>query len=277
MSSLSYSKVWKWIAIDGSEFFTFYGKDFNPNVPSFPSWETATCYQETSSFNLTWFQPWNEVWCYVWNVNCTASGNLYVESSFQAYKNGSWTTTWDYDWSFSVDSGDLYMWYMYFWVDSDEIWDYATQYRIVTNRELWSEWNSNITSFTVSNLSFDSNTHRSWYLRIEWNYLCYTDATYSWSTGYKHKINYDSYTWWSWDPWYIRVPSWTTWYIYYTDAYGVVRRTHMADERYWGNYFPSWAREWSIRVSNGDYTEWYGYLCFIDGNWECRRMWNGTP
>ena len=161
---------------------------------------------------------------------------------------------------------------MYFWIDDDEIWEWVSNYKVI-----WDMLDDSAeVSFTVSNLSIDSNTHRSWYLWIEWANLCYTDATW-WTQWYKHKINYDSYTWWSGNPWYIRVPSGTTWYIYYTDAYGTVRRTHMADERYWWNWFPSWAREWSIRVSDGDYTEWYGYLCFIDGNWECRRLWNWVP
>ena len=276
MASFTYWAVWKWIAIDWSERFNFYGKDFNPNVPSLPSWNTLTCSNETSSFNLLWFQPWNEVWCYVWNVTTNwVSWRLYVESSLK--RGGS--TVWSYDWTYYTDTSIVWAWYMYFWVDDDEIWSSSGSYSIVTNREFrpdwWStEWWSWITTnFIVTNLSIDSSLHPSWYLWVEWNYLCYTDAVYG-SSWYKHKINYDSYTWWSGNPWYIRVPSWTSWYIYYTDSSGTVRRTHFWDERYGGNKYGT---PWYIYVSDGDYTEWYGYLCFVDGNWMLRRMWNWTP
>ena len=278
----TYSWVWKWIALDWNTWFTFYGKDFNPNVPSIPSWNTFRASGETSNFDLTGFQPWNEVWCYVWNVNTSNQvWNLYVESFFKRWG----VVTWQYDWSFRTESSyDLYAWYMYFWVDSDEIWDSSSSYTIETNRELrfdwWgSDWENWITTnFTVSNLSIDADEHSSWYLWIEWNYLCYTDATYSWNMWYKHKINYDTgYSWWSGEPWYIWIPSWTTWRIYYTDAYWTVRRTHLADTRYGWSLSPSSAKIGNIRVSNWDYYDWYWYLCFVDGNWELRRLWNWVP
>lgn len=277
MASFTYWAVWKWVAVDWSTWYTFYGKDFNPNVPSFPSgWETIRCSDETSSFNLSWFQPWNEVWCYVWNVNTWwVTWRLYVEFSLK--RGGS--TVWTYDQTFYTDSNPVWAWYVYFWVDDDEIWTESGSYTIVFNREFrpdwWStEWESWLTTnFIVTNLSFDDSLHKSWYLWVEWRYLCYTDAVWG-SRGYKHKINYDSYTWWSWYPWYIRVPSWTSWYIYYTDEYWTVRRTHFGDERYgWSKY---WTR-WYIYVSDGGYEDWYWYLCFVDGNWELRRMGNWTP
>lgn len=270
---ITYCKVWKWIMTDWSLFYNFYGKDFNPNVPQMWFWLTsAWAYSETSNFNLVWFQPWNEVWCCVVIIenNDTSERTQYLSASFQQ----DWRTTWTYDqWYITVPWNWAWrVYYMYFWIDDDEIWEWVSNYKVI-----WDMLDDSAeASFTVSNLSIDTKTHKAWYLWIEWTYLCYTDAT-RWLSWYKHKINYDSYTGWSGEPWYIRVPSWTTWYIYYTDAYGTVRRTHMADERYWWSWYPSWAKEWSIRVSNGDYTQWYGYLCFIDGNGECRRMGNWEP
>lgn len=280
MAYFSYSWVGKWIAINWSTRYTFYGKDFNPNVPSLPSWNTFTCSDETSNFNLAGFQPWNEVGCYVRNVTTSNQvWDLYVESFF---KRG-WVTTWQYDRSFRTSSAyEVYTWYMYFWVDDDEIWSGSGSYTIETNRELRFDWwgsdwdNWLTTNFTVSNLSIDSDKHRSWHLWVEWNYLCYTDATW-WTQWYKHKINYDTwYSWWSGDAGYVWIPSGTTWRIYYTDAYGVVRRTHLADTRYGWSYYP-WASTGYIYASDGNYLDGYWYLCFVDGNWELRRLWNWVP
>lgn len=275
MSSLSYSKVWKWIAIDWSQFFNFYWKDFNPTVPDIPSgWSTARAYNETSSFNLSWFQPWHEVWCYVWNVTCTTAGSLYVESFLQAYRSWWDTMRW-FDWSFSVDSWDTFMWYMYFWVDYDEIRDYATQYRILTNWELGSDWqNWTTTPFTISWLNIDSTRHDSWYLWVQGTHLCYTDASYSHSKWYKHIISYDdSFSGWSWEPWYIWIPN-SSWdkSIHYIDANGTERRTYYSDARYW---WTSYANDpWYIWVSDWDTEDWYAHLCFVDSTWQKRRLLN---
>ena len=279
MAELTYHKTWKGIEIDGDTFFTFYGQDFNPNMPNIWGWWTTfAASDETTSFNLTWFQPWNEVGCLVLTFDITGDCSLYIEYEFQQYI-WWWQTSWAY-------SDTYYVWapqacsYLYFGVDYDEIWDNTNQYRIVVNRECsdgtWENWIIN--NFTVSNLSIDSGYHNSWYLWIEWNNLCYTDAIF-WSMWFKHKINYDTwYNWWSGDPWYIWIPSWTTWRIYYTDAYGTVRRTHLASEWYGWSWSPSSAKTGRIRVSNGREAEdGYWYLCFVDGNGEIRRLWNGVP
>ena len=288
MAYLSYSQVWHWISIDGSTLYDFYGKNFNPNVPAIPGWNTFTCYQQTSNFNLTGFQPWNEVWCYIRNISDINPWHLYVEAFLQVYR-WWWQYLWGLYWEFDETSWDVtYAWYMYFWVDSDEIWDYGTEYRIITNWEYtpswwtkqWETWKT--VAFTVSNLNIDTTLCKPWYLWIEWNNLCYTDATWWdwWHPWYwwKHKINYDTwYNWWTWEPWYIWIPSGVSWRIYYVDAYGIVRRTHYADTRYWGSSHPSWAIPWRIWVSDWNANTWYWYLCFIDWNWEQMRMWNWTP
>lgn len=276
MAYLSYNSIWKWISIDWSLFFNFYGKDFNPTVPDFPSWDTFKAYSATSTFNLSWFQPWHEVWCFIWNVTTEwATGTLYVESSLQAYRNWSRTTMWDYDWRYNTDWTSIWAWYMYFGVDYDEIRDYATQYRVVTNRELWSYWeNGVINTFNVSNLSINSTLHTSWYLWVEGTHLCYTDATYSRSSWYKHTIAYDSsFSWWSWTPWYIWIPdSSSDKAIHYIDANWVERRTYYSNAWYGGTSYAG--SPWYIWVWYWGMEDWYGYLCFIDYSWQKRRLLN---
>lgn len=280
-TSVFYTWTWESLIVNWSTLFTFYGKDFNPNIPTAPStWDKNTTYASwETSFNLTWFAVGNEVCCGLFGFENNAEDNVYVswDMYFQKSYNGStyYNAGWDESRWADVAGNGRYFYYYYVGIDDDEIWLWETYYRfhIEWSSTDWSSWTINI-PFTVSNLSFDDSLHKSWYLRVEWNYLCYTDWI-QWSRGYKHKINYDTgYSWWSGEPWYIWVGSWTTWRIYYTDAYWIVRRTHLADTRYgWSRYWSPWY----IYVSDGNETEWYWYLCFVDGNWELRRLWNWVP
>ena len=277
MATLDYHKIWKWIEIDWSTFYTFYWQDFNPNVPSIPAFTSAWASQETSNFNLVWFQPWHEVWCLVLVFNMDVSWSLYIESEFQAYIWG-WQTTWSGSRTYSVTTTQ-YMTYIYFWVDDDEIRDYSSQYRIVVNREFsdwtWENWIK--TDFTVSNLSIDSDFHTSWYLWVEWENLCYTDWVHH-DLWYKHKIQRDSYNWGSWTPWHIRIPNSSTQKrIYYVDAYWTVRRTHVASDRYGGWWYVWSSYAGSIRVPTGDMEYWYWYLCYVDSWGYKRRLGNWEP
>lgn len=283
-TSVYYQWCWKSLINAWSTFFTFYWKDFNPNVPSRPSnskndmvtsWET--------SYNLSWFQVGNEVCCCLFWFENTGSSN--VDVSWHMYFEHKIWSQWYRDWMWDesnwaeVLNNGWYMHYYYAWIDDDEIRPWYTDYRF------YIEWSSSDGShdkieipFSVSNLSFDISLHNAGYLRVEWNYLCYTDGTRG-TQWYKHKINYDTgYNWWSGDPWYLWINT-TTWdkYLYYTDSSGTVRRTHYSSAWYWWSWSPSWAVKWNIRVSNGNYQEGYWYLCFVDNSWEVRRIWNWTP
>lgn len=285
-TSVHNSWVGKSMLIDESTFFTFYWQDFNPNVPSRPSeWQSVTTSWETS-YNLSWFQVGNEVCCWVFVfLNDSQTDSVYIswDMDFQKSYNGStyYSAWWsDSSWG-SVSKNSRFATYYYVGVDDDEIWLWETYYRfhIEWSSTDWNSWTINI-PFTVSNLSFDDSLHKSWYFRVEWNYLCYTDWT-RWSRGYKHKINYDTgYSWWSGDPWYVWIPSSNDNHIYYTSANGTVRRTHVSSSwygYYWGNYAPSWAKSWMIWVSDGGYEDWYGYLCYVNSRGQLRRMWNWEP
>lgn len=280
-TTVRYAWIWKSLIVNDSTFYTFYGKDFNPNVPQRPSSWYASGVRGTgeTSYNLSWFGVGNEVCCCVFLFHNNDENNqVYISWDMDFQKSYDGVNYYSAGWE--EQNGYYLNWwyygsrYYYVWIDNDEIWLWETYYRFHIE---WSstDWSSDTINlpFIVSNLSFDDSLHGSWYLWVEWNYLCYTDAT-RWTEWYKHKINYDSYTWWSGDPWYIRIPENTSWYIYYTDSSGRVRRTHFADEWY------GWVRYWSpwhIYVSDGDYTEWYGYLCFVDGNSQLRRIWNWVP
>lgn len=283
-TTVNYSWVGKSLIIDWSTFFTFYGQDFNPNIPSFPSgWNSVTTSWETS-YNLSWFQVGNEVCCWAFvfsNNSSTDSISLSRTMDFQKSGNG-WTyysAWWTESGSGSTAPGTLFARYYYAGIDDDEIWLGETYYRFHIERTSSDGSSGTINiPFTISNLDFDDNLHTAGYLWIEWNYLCYIDWTRN-GSGYKHKINYDIwYNWWSGTPWYLWIPSSSgDNHIYYTSAWGTVRRTHISSSWYWGNYAPAWAKTWMIWVSDGDYTEWYWYLCYVNWAWQLRRMWNWTP
>lgn len=278
MVSVSYKAVWKWIAIDWDEWFTFYWKDFNPTVWTIPSWNTFQASDQTSWFDLSWFQPWHEVWCYVANLSVSwVSWQLDTYNRLQARINWSWTTVWTFPYSDYVSGVNTWAWYMYFWVDYDEIWSYATNYRINMEWHLdWESWEEN-TPFTIMNLDIDSTRHDSWYLWVEWSHLCYTDASWSSSRWYKHKIAYDSwyseYVWTS-KAWAIWLRPWDNTRICYVDANWYSRRTYSSDAWYGWNTNVWSSNAWYMWVSDWDEEDGYAHLCFIAPNWSKRRILN---
>lgn len=280
--TIDYCETWKWLKIDWSTFYTFYGKNFNPNVPTIPTWDTFEADDTTSSFNLLWFQPWHEVGCSVINVNNIEDIDAYLffyfyQDGYDSWVNNFWLI------HFSTEYA-TYGYYAYFWIDDDEIWEWTSNYSyewVITTDRYDASSSARIDtasgSFSVSNLSFDDSKHQSWYLWIQWSSLCYIDWTSN-TRWYKHTIGTDNYYWWTWEPWYIWIPSWwSDKHIYFTDAYWDIRRTEASELRYWWASYPSWAETWRIWVSNWDYTQWYWYLCYIDGSWQQRRIGNWTP
>ena len=280
--------VWKWLTGNWSTIFDIYWKMFDPNLPD-ASWyiyDEYWIHNETSNFNLVGFQPWNEVCLALLTVENRTSSEVswYIEWIFQQW-DGSDRIDWDrlnmwYDYIPWQDSEYTY-WYavwMWVWIDPDEIRPDYTQYRFKRNF-MWSNYYK---TFTVSNLSFDDDPHPAWYMRVEWDNLCYVPPSiYSGSstTWYKHIIQNDSwYSGGSGDPWYIRIPSSSSdHHIYYVTEYGTVYRTK---ESYaWsGDSSSVWSnRAWYIRMppstSWTPETAWYNYLCYVDGWWYRRRMW----
>lgn len=282
------NSIGKWITVDGSVLHNYYWDDFNPTNPTRPSsWSSVWTSWTTSDFNLSWFQPWNEVWCHARQLDLSShySWTLYWEFlRYNWWWVNSWTLSWYIDWWPDV----YWWWYCYFWVDDDEIRPWYSKYKVHVY------WLSDIDfyspEFTVSNLSIDSTLHDAWYMRVEWSYLCYTDWTW-WELGnynqwYKHKIKYDSnfseYVWTDYS-WMIWLQTDVIRRIYYVDQYWYKRRTYEAQN--WYNY-PSWQWRsvWStykgkIRCpwNYDDASDWYWHLCFVNQNWYLMRILNWNP
>ena len=89
-----YNEVWKWLSVDWSVIFDVYWKMFDPNLPSVPAW-TITVHDETTNFDLSWFQQWNEVSLWIIQLaNYTASTISWVaRCRFQQDISGSWITS----------------------------------------------------------------------------------------------------------------------------------------------------------------------------------------
>ena len=283
---LEVNEIWKWITIDGSVKQEFYWIDFNPNPFSRPSsfqeiWTTWT----TTSFNLWGFQPWHEVGCYVFRLifDSTSSGTLRWEFlRYNSWRESAWAYTWN------VNGETDFAWYMYFWVDDDEIRPWYTSYKV----HLYglNSVDEESPTFTISSLSFDDTLHSAWYLWVGWSSLCYTDCTWweLWNRNrwYKHMIAYDgNYSHFVWTEY-----SWMIWIdpnearrIYYVDKYGYERRTYEANNWYgyssWQWKYVSSDYKWKIRCpwNNDDMEHGYGHLCFVNNAWYVMRILNWPP
>lgn len=286
--TVEYNDVWKWLSVDWSMIFDVYWKMFDPNLPSVPDWD-ITVHNQTTSFNLLWFQPWLEVSLWILQVaNHTSSTISWAAlCRLQQYVWGSWVTSsssevylWYIDLPWEADGEYRYTTYRWrMWVDPDEYRPWITQYRYKWDMA-WNIFYS--PTITVSNLSFDTTPHPAWYLWVEGANLCYVPPSiYSGSkdTGYKHIIEYDEwYSGWSGDPWYIWIPSSSSdHHIYYVTKYGYVYRTK---DSYAWSWWPSYVesdKSWFIWMtpSTSSIPEqvWYNYLCYVDGWWYRRRMW----
>lgn len=288
--SCNYLNIWKWLQFDWGSTWVLYWADFNPSDQSDYDADHCTVYQATTSFNLSWFQPWHEVWACAFEIKRAWPWPELTQSCWMDFEryNGSWNIWWQHSfierWDEIIES--QYSWgrrWRYFWVDRDEIWAWYSKYRIHIYA-VDGTWDYYSPEFSVSNLSIDSSTHRAWHIWVSWNNLCYVDATDggSWQTfyWYKHKIAYDS--WYSSFVWASHAGS--VWLdsddnlrIYYVDEQGYKRRTYMSDSRFEGNVNVWSSKKWSMRVWVNSAEYWYWYLCFIAPNWSKRRILNWPP
>lgn len=280
----------KWFHLDQS--YPVFWKMFQPYEISRPSswaWEDLYAEDQTTSFDLTNFQQWNEVFACTllisnqWDTSVT----FHMEIRFDQYRNWwqqSSTAYRDYwyitiQWKTETDTwaNGSYQWA---WVDPDEMRPWITQYRL----RLLIDWVEKDTIyFSQSNLSFDTTPCNNWYMWVEWANLCYVPPSYySWSanTGYKHRIQYDTwYSWATWQtPWMIWIPNDSTdHHIYYTTSNWVVRRTK---ETYPRPYNPSstwYSKRWHIWMTPSTQSSpeetGYNYICYLDAWGYKRRLW----
>lgn len=279
MVSVSYNKIWKWVTVDWTTLINFYGEDFNPTQPPFPSWWSSVWVtSSTTSFDLDWFQPWHEVWTGVIVLGSSSDYEAELYGDFERY-DGSWSISWYFSWNMYISWWAKWAGYIYFWVDDDEIRPTYTKYRM---HYYTQNWDVDVYSpeFTVTNLLIDSNTYNSGYLWVEWNHLCYIDGTWSGIEWYKHRIAYDSSyssSVGSSNRGYIRLDSWDNLRIYYVDADWTKRRTYSSDARYDGNVNVGSNNKWYMWVADWGMEDWYGHLCFVAPNWSKRRILNWPP
>lgn len=287
------NSIWKWLSVQWSVVFDIYWKMFDPVRPYVPDvvYNEYSVHNPTTNFNLSWFQPWNEVclWLLVVENNTTSDVSGSISGIFQQRDGSDRVDTWEnsrwYDtlpWQYTEWGITYTYWraiWRWAWIDPDEFRPWITQYRFKYN----FMWDYFYRTFTASWLSFDDDPHPAWYLWVEWANLCYIPPSiYSGSsdTGYKHIIKTDpGYSWWSWEnPWYIWIPnSSSDHHIYFVSEYWNVCRT--AESYEWsGGSSPVWSdKSWFIRLtpstSSRPEQAWYNYLCYIDWGGYKRRMW----
>lgn len=277
-----YIGTWKSLVENGSTLYTIFWRDFNPRDSDLPQVWPETQASWEASYNLSWFQCGNEVcFCMVnLSVEWLQGSTLTYSMSFQKYKNWWQNAWWNDSWTEYAPYPDYWSSYWYYvWVDYDEIRTDATRYRFLLQVSWWWVSWQEAPEFTISNLSFDNSLHSSWYMWVEWTNLCYTDASYSSTQWYAHRINMDTaYTAtnvWSDNAWYIWLPnSSNDNHIYYIDANWYTRRTKESQTR-WDEDSGSVSSDnkWYMRVSNW-WDWWYAHLCYINNIWFKRRIIN---
>ena len=280
--TVNYNKIWKWIAIDWTTRQVFYWDDFNPRQFTRPtSYTSVSATDETTSFNLSNFQAWNEVWCWVIKLTFPDGFSWLLYARFE--RSSDWInydTQRQYYWNIDESAWNYWAWYIYFWIDYDEIRPWYNYYRIWYHSADGTTINFYSPTFTVSNLSFDNSWHRWGYMWVEWENLCFVDSC-SLNKWFKHKINRD--TWytgtyvWTDKAWYVRIPEYSNdSRLYYVDATWYTRRTKESQNWYDIDHAYAWSSyAWFIWVSDGDYAEdWYAHLCWIDSAWSKRRICN---
>ena len=286
--TVTYNNIWEWLSVDWSVVFDVYWKMFDPNLPSVPSYDEISVHNQTTSFNLLWFQPWLEVSLGLIEIaNRTSSDIEWIAYCYMQQRIwGSWVT---------ADSSEVYLWWVdlpaesggeyylqsfwvWMWVDPDEFRPWITQYRYKWELA-WDTFYS--PTITISNLSFDASAHPAGYLWVEWDNLCYVPPSYysgSSNTGYKHIIMEDYwYSGWSGDPWYIWIPSSSSdHHIYYVTANWYVHRTKESYDWSGGSSYVWSGKSWYIRMTPSTSSQpeqaWYNYLCYVDWGGYKRRM-----
>ena len=279
--------VWKWMRFN-SHSYNLYWVMFDPwYILPTEEWDKSTFYiiNQTSNFDMTWFQQWNEV-CV--SLACIENTWSSTESFYWHYyfeQLVGWTrTVWvDYYFYDTLEAGEYFKQYVWVWVDPDEFRPWITTYRYRVS--LW--WYSTTAQITASNRNYDTTVCDAPYIRVEWANLCYVPPCYySWSstTGYKHKVQYDTwYSWATWQtPWMIWIPSSSSdHHIYYVTSNWVVMRTKESYKWEWTTW--SWGtsagsnKSWFIwntpSTSSIPETTWYNYLCYVDWWGYKRRLW----
>lgn len=281
-------KIWEWIYQDSTT-MDIYGKMFDPDVPTRPSW-WSTCWviNESYNYDLSWFQKWNEVCVSLIEITNDSSDRNYwtLLCNLQYWDWSQWKYTWE--WIFfgrmNMEPQSTYFWFCWMWIDIDEIRDtFGNEYRF-----LWTVDGTDYSrTFNTYWFNYDTTLCDAGKMWIDWVNLCYTDSdsTSSWNKWHIHKVAPDS--WYSWgNVWsdyagHIWIPdSSSDHHIYYIDEFWTKRRTNESrqwqqdNNRYvWNQY--KW-KVWIPRKRSYDSEEpiWYSYLVYVDWAWYVRKQGN---
>lgn len=274
--------VWYWFTQDWVT-FDVYWKMFDPDVPTFPEpYIDLSIYNETYNIDVSWFQCWNEVCCCLMELHNTWSTWDYwtVAVTLQQRDGSNWInwvyitlwTTWLEPWYYAY-------WYVWVWIDPDEIWEDYTQYRFK-----WEvSWQTYYKTFNTYWFNYDTTLCDSGKMWIDWVNLCYTDS-FQWLQWHIHKVAPDS--WYSWgNVWsdyagHIWIPdSSSDHHIYYIDEFWTKRRTN--ESRQWEQDYNRyvWSQyKWKVRIPRKNSVSidpiWYSYLVYVDWAWYVRKQGN---
>ena len=224
---------------------------------------------ESTSFNLTWFQVWWEVfaWSSVftvhwpftwWNITLT-----------QTWKNTSWWTMFTNQTTRNFTSLSSWAWESYQlisnqWVAQWEINQNGT-YQLVSTASWAISW-STTTNITITNCPDTSLYYNPWMIWVEWNNLRWSSANWHLHTVFGDVVASRWAT-----PWYIWSNSvnwkifwtWTNWNIYVWPVLFKQFDSSFSNWATWETY--AWtSKQWYIWMDN---QFWWEHLSYIASDW----------
>lgn len=274
--------VWYWITYDWIT-FDVYWKMFDPDIPTFPEpYNNVSIYNETYNIDVSWFQCWNEVCCCLMELSNHWDTWDYwtILVTFQQRDGSDWINWWNtFLWRTSIEPWHTKSWYVWVWIDPDEIWGDYTQYRFK-----WEvSWQTYYKIFNIYWFNYDTTLYDAGKMWIDWVNLCYTDS-FQWLHWHIHKVAPDS--WYSWGnvgsdyAGHIWIPnSSSDHHIYYIDEFWTKRRTNESRQWEQNNNRYVWSQyKWKVRIPRKNYVStdpvWYSYLVYVDWAWYVRKQGN---
>jgi len=283
------NQIWGWIRVYPEEWwsldFLWNWMDFNPPEPTNFYGNNQSAYPQiinpSNNFNCSWFYPGHEV-C-LWLLCVSNFGDKTETANIQTnWKKGNTIIGTTYNYSISVQPNHRYRYWVGLWIRHWEFDENRSDYKLVRN----INWTEHTNNFTVSNIDMNRlQRHGSGSLRVEWDYLCYTDwcnANSSQAIGYKHYIKHD----WAvyWNPgvahkWKIRIDESDHGKIWYVWENGIIRKTHKGD-RYWPLGYDDYSElprnVWNSKAGMIWVENWwhFTYIKFVAKDWYVYRISN---
>lgn len=276
-------KLWEWIQNTANwTSYQWTWKDYAPYFNRGDLWKWKNLWDldilnERSSYNLHWFQRWNEVsfWFMVIVNNWTVAESW--EYWLKIYRKLSWESEqlqFDYTENYNLSPRNAQALWAWTWVDIDEEWnniEYMKYVAYIDWNIVWTKTCTYTNIWDYQNIANHFTLDSAWYIWIYWDNIIYVDYWSEYNVSMPHLIRNDWNIYSTWkEPGYIRVDKTNHWKLWYIDQSWNERKTYT-----WRNYWKfdklvTWKEPGYIWVSDWTDNTWapYCYLNWIGYDWK---------